>query len=44
MNFTKIYDEITLKAKECLSGSRVANEFVIAIFRNGEVEIAPADF
>jgi hypothetical protein len=39
VNFTRIYDEIRFKAGDCVSGGRVVKAFMVAIFRNGDIEV-----
>jgi len=41
INFTRVYDEIRFKARDCISGSKVMKPFTIAIFRDGSVEVIP---
>ncbi|RLF11717.1 MAG: Tfx family DNA-binding protein [Thermoprotei archaeon] len=41
VNFTKVYDEIKFRARGCVEGVRVVKPFVIAIYRDGEIEIMP---
>jgi len=41
VNFTRMYDEISFKARDCISGSRVAKPFTIAIFKDGSIEVMP---
>jgi len=41
VNFTRIYDEIRFKARDCISRSKVVKPFTIAIFRDGNIEVIP---
>jgi len=40
-NFTRIYDEIRFKARECIKGTRVIKPITILIFSDGDVEVIP---
>lgn len=41
VNFTRIYDEIKFKARDCVSGRIVVKPFMIAIFKDGNIEVTP---
>lgn len=38
-SFTKIYDEIRFRARDCISGTKVVKPFTVAIYRNGDIEV-----
>jgi len=40
-NFTRIYDEIRYRARECVSGTRVVKPIRIMIFKDGDFEVYP---
>lgn len=44
VNFTRIYDEIRFKAGDCINNGVVIKPFTIAIFKNGDIEIAHTSF
>jgi len=44
INFTRMYDEIRFKARDCISGSRVVKTFTIAIFKDGSIEVIPGTY
>jgi len=41
VNFTRIYDEIRFKARGCVDGVKVVKPFMIAIFKDGDIEVIP---
>jgi len=44
VNFTRIYDEVSFKAGDCISGSRIVKPFTIAIFRDNRIEVLPRTY
>lgn len=44
VNFTRIYDEVSFKAGDCISGSKIVKPFTIAIFRNNRIEVMPRTY
>ncbi|MDQ1280267.1 MAG: HTH-type transcriptional regulator, fmd operon transcriptional regulator [Thermoproteota archaeon] len=41
VNFTMMYDEIKVKARDCIGDRRVVKPFLVAIFRDGTIEVIP---
>ena len=41
-NFTRLYDEIRYKARNCISGTKLAKPVKIVIFKDGTFEVYPA--
>ena len=41
VNFTTIYDEIKLRAGDCIDHRKVVKPFTVAIFRDGTIEVIP---
>ncbi|HIQ03874.1 MAG TPA: Tfx family DNA-binding protein [Desulfurococcales archaeon] len=42
-NFTRIYDEIRFKARECIKGTHVIKPIMILILSDGDIEVIPKD-
>ncbi len=40
-NFTRIYDEIRYRARECVSGTKVIKPIRVLIYRDGDFEVCP---
>jgi len=38
-NFTRIYDEVRFKARDCIEGRRVVRPIRIAVLRDGSIEV-----
>jgi len=38
-NFTRIYDEVRFKARNCIEGRRVVRPIRIAVLRDGSIEV-----
>jgi len=38
-NFTRIYDEVRFKARDCVEGRRVVRPIRIAVLRDGSIEV-----
>jgi len=38
-NFTRIYDEIRFKARECVKGTFVIKPITVLIYRDGDIEV-----
>lgn len=41
INFTRVYDEIRFKAKDCINGTMIIKPIIITIFKDGNIEIIP---
>ncbi len=41
VNFTTLYDEIKIRAGDCIENRRVVKPFTVAIFRDGSIEVLP---
>ena len=41
-NFTRIYDELRFKAKNCIKGTRIVKPITILILDDGDIEVIPS--